>query len=224
MIDEGTIKYRCEWIEADAVSPQEVADLTCYRDALRQLNFIGEYPDGVGFGNISQRIQPTAGASISEFIISGTQTGSLDTLSAADYARVTHFDAQQNCLTCQGLRKASSESLTHGIIYASHPAIGAVIHVHHPQLWTRLLHQVPTTQASIRYGTPEMAEETQRLFSESHLLQQKIFVMAGHAEGIVTFGKTLQTAYRVLINWGAIANIFTPQASAAALQLPHQRA
>jgi L-ribulose-5-phosphate 4-epimerase len=224
VIDEGTIKYRCEWIEADAVSPSEVADLTRYRNALRQFNFIGEYPDGIGFGNISQRSQSSPTSDTPEFIISGTQTGNLSTLTAADYARVIDFDAQQNCLTCKGLRKASSESLTHGTLYASHPAIGAIIHVHHAQLWTKLLHQVPTTQASVPYGTPAMATETQRLLRESPLLQQKIFVMAGHPEGIVTFGDTLQTAYRVLINWGEIAGIFSPPASAAALQLPFQLA
>jgi len=217
MIDEGYIKYRCDWIEEDAIAPAAVIDLTSYRDALHQLNFIGEYPNGIGFGNISQRVSPL-GQQTRQFIISGTQTGQLSTLKATDYSLVTDFNPTKNTLTCKGLRKASSESLTHGVIYDSHPSIHAIIHVHHPQLWKQLLHQVPTTRADVPYGTPEMAAETQRLFAESPLMQQRIFVMAGHEDGIVTFGENLSLAYRTLINWAARLNIV----SDAALQLPYK--
>ena len=212
MMDEGYIKYRCEWAEEDVISANAVVDLTCFRDALYRLNFIGEYPDGIGFGNVSQRLTNGVG----KFMITGTQTGHLSTLTPADYAIVTAFNPAQNTLTCKGLRQASSESLTHGVIYRNHPAIGATIHVHHPQLWKRLLHQVPTTAATVPYGTPEMAAETQRLFKETPLLQQRIFVMAGHEDGIVTFGDTLQTAYRVLVQWGLMMNVVAE----SALQLP----
>ncbi len=227
MIDEGYIKYRCEWIEVEAIAPTTIAELSQYRDALRQLNLIGEYPNGIGFGNISQRlphaaISPTA--ETPQFIVSGTRTGRLKTLTAADYALVTDFAADQNSLTCKGLRQASSESLTHGVIYAGQPSVGAIIHVHHLQMWQQLLNQVPTTAATVPYGTPEMAEETRRLFRESDLTRQKIFAMAGHEEGIVTFGDTLQTAYRVLINWAVMTGIMTQPDSEFALQLPYQLA
>ncbi|MGC1309767.1 MAG: class II aldolase/adducin family protein [Phormidesmis sp.] len=215
MIDEGVTKYQCDWLKADAVAPSSTVDLNGYRNALRQLNLIGEYPNGIGFGNISQRLPNTE-----QFVISGTQTGHLLALSAADYALVTDFDPVRNHLTCQGLRQASSESLTHGVIYASNPAIGAIIHVHHPILWQQLLNQVPTTRADVPYGTPEMAAETQRLFDESSLRQVKIFAMAGHEDGVVAFGETLQTAYRVLVNWG----VMTGTVPASALQLPYQLA
>jgi L-ribulose-5-phosphate 4-epimerase len=252
MMDEGYIKYRCEWIQANAISPESGAtsphfinDLTAYRNALHQLNFIGEYPNGIGFGNLSQRtlppasppslamlsspllsssLHPTAPLSPNSFIITGTQTGHLATLTAADYSLVTAFDPTQNTLTCQGLRQASSESLTHGVIYTSHPAIQAIIHIHSPQLWQQLLHQVPTTRAEVPYGTPEMAAETQQLFRESTLLQQKIFVMAGHQDGVVTFGENLQSAYRVLINWCLMTGLMSQSDSEFALQLPHQLA
>ncbi len=244
MMDEGYIKYRCDWVEEDAIDPQSIdpqsiAELTAYRDALHRLGFIGEYPGGIGFGNVSRRdvlrrdvLRRDVGvvggvvgsAHPTGFVITGTQTGNLFTLTAADYALVTDFDAAQNRLACKGLRQASSESLTHGVIYESHPGINAIIHVHSPQLWKQLLNQVPTTRADVPYGTPEMAAETQRLFQESPLLQQKIFVMAGHEDGIVTFGESLQMAYRVLINECLLMNFMTQLDSEAALQLPHQRA
>lgn len=225
MIDEGYIKYRCEWTKADAVEPSSVVDLTRYRNALHKLNLIGEYPNGIGFGNLSQRSAPHSPSPHALtphlFTITGTQTGNLPTLTAADYARVTAFNPEQNSLTCEGLRKASSESLTHGVIYASHPAIGAIIHIHSPQLWQRLLGQVPTTRVEVPYGTPEMAAETQRLFAECDLARLKIFAMAGHEDGIVTFGETLQIAYRVLINWCLMTGFMSQPESAIALQLPY---
>lgn len=229
MIDEGYIKYHCEWIEADSILPQSVVELTAYRNALYQLNFIGQYPDGIGFGNLSARLISPLPLSPSPhfptpFLITGTQTGHLPTLTAADYALVTDFDATCNTLTCKGLRKASSESLTHGVIYASDPNVGAIIHIHSLELWKRLLHQVPTTRAEVPYGTPEMAAETQRLFRESTLSQQKIFAMAGHNEGVVTFGENLQIAYRVLINWCLMTGLMNQRASESALQRPHQSA
>lgn len=230
MIDEGYIKYRCEWIKGEAIAPPMIAELAPYRDALHQLNLIGEYSTGIGFGNISQRLsQSTGGASVSQtgqpqFIVSGTRTGQIKTLTVADYALVVDFDADQNRLTCKGLCQASSESLTHGVIYAHQPSVGAIIHVHHLRLWQRLLNQVPTTAATVPYGTPEMAAETRRLFRESDLPRQKIFAMAGHEAGIVTFGDTLQTAYRVLINWAEMTGIMTQPDSESALQLPYQLA
>ncbi|PZO17104.1 MAG: rRNA adenine methyltransferase [Leptolyngbya foveolarum] len=220
MIDEGVVKYRCDWEKIDAVQPSEIVELNRYRYALHQLNLIGEYSSGpakgIGFGNISQRL-PHSPYSALPFIISGTQTGHLPTLTAADYAKVTAFDPAQNYLTCQGLRQASSESLTHGVIYAQSSSIHAIIHVHHLALWQQLLHQVPTTRATVPYGTPEMAAETQRLFKETELPHTKVFAMAGHEEGIVAFGETLQIAYRKLINWGILTQLI-PE---SALQLPY---
>lgn len=225
MIDEGYIKYRCEWIQEDVIAPSSVTDLTAYRNALHQLHFIGQYPNGIGFGNLSQRTPKNLqgpDASTPSFTITGTQTGHLTTLTATDYALVTDFNPAKNTLTCRGLRQASSESLTHGVIYSAHPAIHAIIHVHHPQMWQQLLHLVPTTRAHVPYGTPEMATETQRLFAQSPLLQTKIFAMAGHADGIVAFGETLQMAYRVLLHWAATTGVLTDPAYLSALPIQDQ--
>lgn len=225
MIDKGYIKYQCEWMKMDAVSSASVVNLTCYRDALHKLDLIRKDADGISVGNISQKISSNSLDALSpQFIISGTQTGHLSTLAASDYALVTAFDLTQNSVTCQGLSKASAESLTHGVIYATNPEIGAIIHVHHSQLWNGLLKQGLATRSEVFYGTPEMAEETQRLFRESNLAQVKIFAMAGHEDGVVSFGENLQIAYSVLIEWGLRTDMFTEAESGIALQLPQQLA
>jgi hypothetical protein len=53
---------------------------------------------------------------------------------------------------------------------------------------------MPTTDADVAYGTPAMAHEFKRLYNETDLPNLMIAVMAGHAEGIVTFGSTIESA------------------------------
>ncbi|TVQ06251.1 MAG: class II aldolase/adducin family protein [Leptolyngbya sp. DLM2.Bin27] len=223
MATKGFIKYKCEWSKTDAVKDTSILEINPYRNALYQLNFIREDSDGTGVGNISQRIKSDSLGNVTpQFIISGSQTGRLHSVKASDYAIVTSFVPEENRLTCEGMRKASSESLTHGVIYSSDPGIGAVIHVHNSKIWKGLLDQAPSTRSEIAYGTPEMAEETQRLFQESNLSQVKIFAMAGHKDGIVSFGENLKIAYDVLIEWGLRTGLFTLLDSEAALRLPGQ--
>ena len=96
--------------------------------------------------------------------------------------------------------KASSESLTHALIYECSAAANAVIHIHNLNLWNRLIHHVPTSSKNISYGTPGMANEVKRLFDETTLSKEKIIVMGGHREGIISFGKNLEEAGSILID------------------------
>ena len=114
------------------------------------------------------------------------------------YTRVLDFDLSRNTLTCQGPVKASSESLTHAALYETCVEAQAIIHVHHKKLWKTLKHQVPTSDAKVPYGTPEMATEIRRLIETTDLPKKKILVMAGHEEGVVTFGKDCEEAGKIL--------------------------
>jgi hypothetical protein len=66
-------------------------------------------------------------------------------------------------------------------------------------LWATLLDRAATTSDSVAYGTPEMACEIIRLFKVTDVRSKKIFVMAGHKPGIITFGKNLEHAFDNLI-------------------------
>ncbi|BBD54964.1 class II aldolase/adducin family protein [Planktothrix agardhii] len=196
MIDEGVVKYSCEWVLGERVALESIKSLIQWRNHIHKLGLIGVYDNGIGFGNISIRIPHTL-----QFIISGSQTGHLAELEPEHYTVVTDFDIQHNHLTCYGPIQASSESLTHAAIYSYQPDINAIIHVHHPQLWHDLLYQVPTTRKQVQYGTPEMTKEMFRLFEQENLSQQKILVMAGHEDGFLTFGKDLDEAGEILLNY-----------------------
>lgn len=188
-MDDGVIKFHLKWTEGSAPVFPEMKELIRWRDRMFALGLIGfDKEHKVGFGNVS--VLP-AGCD-KNFIVSGTQTGHLPHLQAAHFTEVTHYDIAGNHLTCWGPVKASSESLTHAAIYEADPAIRAVIHIHHDAQWEEWLNKVPTTDATVPYGTPEMAAEIHRLLSE--MQQPEVIAMAGHQGGLIAFGKTLQEA------------------------------
>lgn len=193
-MDEGYIKFNCNWIASNDIPLDKVAALNVWRDILYKKRLIGVYPDGIGFGNISMRCDEKT------FLISGSATGALETLNESHYSLVTEYNLSTNSLTCVGPIKASSESLTHALIYECSAATNAVIHIHNLELWKRLMHHVPTSSEAIPYGTIEMANEIKRLFDETALSKEKILVMGGHKEGIISFGKDLAEAGNILID------------------------
>ena len=196
MIDEGYIKYQCHWNEINAIAQWDIVKLNWWRTKLYNLGLIGEYNNGIGFGNLSVRIPQS-----NNLIISGTQTGGIAELTPQHYTKVTEFDWDKNYVVCEGLIKASSETLTHAAIYVAQPNVNAVIHVHNADLWRKLLDKVPTTNVNCAYGTPEMAEEIIRLCRQRETQQQKIVIMSGHEEGILTFGQSLKEAGNTLLQF-----------------------
>ena len=196
-IDEGYVKYQCYWIDAPPLATEKIQALNQWREKLYQLNLIGMYENGIGFGNLSIRCHDDR----DRFIISGTQTGSLAILNERHYTTVIDRDWERNCLTCRGPIQASSEALTHAAIYEANAKINAVIHVHHLELWQKLIDKVPTTAKDIAYGTPEMAKEIIRLCQQENLITTQILVMSGHEEGIITFGCNLDEAGNLLLKY-----------------------
>ena len=193
-MDEGYIKFNCHWIPSNDIPLDKFAQLNVWREIMYKKGLIGVYPDGISFGNISLRCNPKS------FLISGTATGRLATLSESHYSLVTDYDVNTNSVTCVGPLKASSESLTHALIYECSSEVNAIIHVHNLNLWNKLIHHVPTTGENIPYGTPEMANEIKRLFDKTEFSKEKIIVMGGHREGIISFGKDFEEAGSILLN------------------------
>ena len=194
--DDGYIKFACHLIPEKIEIPSSLFDpLNFRREEMWQRSFIGAYPDGIGFGNISIRVPQS-----DKFYISGSATGGLPELAQIHYPLVEKCDLTQNELWCKGLVKASSESLSHAAIYSCDTAIGSVIHIHNRKLWDKYLDVLPTTAREVEYGTPEMAYEIIRLMGLPETQNRKVFVMGGHAEGIVAFGKTVEEAARLILN------------------------
>ena len=192
-MDEGYIKYQCNWIKSDVIHPEQIEEINKWRTLLFDKGYIGIYENGIGFGNISIRLDENL------FLVSGSATGGIRLLSAENYALVTDYNFALNQLTCKGLTMASSESLTHAAIYACSKETNAVIHVHHKEKWTRLLNKAATTNLAIAYGTPEMAYDIQKLILKNKIGTHKIIAMGGHEEGLISFGRTLEEATKVIL-------------------------
>lgn len=192
MIDEGVIKFNCNWEDNDLPINVPV-QLMEWRDKMYELKLIGEYEDiKIGYGNIS--IQTPLG-----ILISGTQTGNIYPIKEKDFSLVTSYDMTKNSLDCVGEIKASAESLTHAAFYGADDSIKAVIHIHNKELWDNLIDKIPTSKREVPYGTAEMASEILRLFKETSIQKEKIMVMGGHDEGIIAFGENLQEAGKVIL-------------------------
>lgn len=192
-MEEGYIKYHCHWNQKAPFTLNELKDLMKWRNFLYEHGLIGMYPDGIGFGNVSIRHYDN------QFFITGSATGHIANLDEHHISLVVNVDILQNSLTCEGPVKASSESLSHAVLYEFAPSINAVVHVHHKPTWERWLHQLPTTAMSASYGTPEMAEEIKKILHDAHLRNQQIIIMGGHEEGIITFGENLNEAVSILM-------------------------
>ena len=188
MIDEGYTKYAVDWTRGGLEPGPMIDALDACRQRLVQAGLIGhDETHDVGFGNLSVRDG-------NAFIISGTQTGHVNRTTHAHYARVTSADIDRNRVACVGAVQASSESMTHAAIYAAAADVGAVVHVHDESLWQASLGRLPTTDANIAYGTPDMARELQRLLEETAFGSEGLAVMAGHEGGLIAIGKDLEEA------------------------------
>lgn len=192
-MDEGYIKFNAEWKKKEALPYSTIRNLNEWRQRLYQVNLVGAYPDGIGFGNVSHRLDRNT------FTISGSKTGNFKNLDNSHFSTVVNFDVEKNWVECEGPIIASSESMSHAIIYQTRPEVNAVFHVHHLELWKKWLFKIPTTAETAAYGTPEMAKEIVQLFENTNVIEQKIFAMAGHREGLFSFGKTLDEAGNILL-------------------------
>ncbi len=193
---DGYIKFKLEWIKGKPVPLAKIKKLNQWRKKLYSLGLIGLYDNGIGFGNLSVRSGKTG-----NFIITGSETGRLKVLNAKHYARVVGYNFEKNRLTCRGPIRASSESLSHAVIYRMDKSINYVMHFHNLKLWKELKNKVPATSAKASYGTPEMAREIERLFKQTDVKDKNIFVMAGHREGLMTFGSDAETAGNTILKF-----------------------
>ncbi|MEL6717307.1 MAG: class II aldolase/adducin family protein, partial [Bacteroidota bacterium] len=134
MIDEGYIKFKADWTKKDCILNEDIAQLNHWRQEMYRLGLIGAYDNGIGYGNISQRIGDSQ-----QFFISGSKTGNFALLDAAHYAIVQSVTIDENRLTCEGMSIASSESMSHAVIYEECACVKGVIHIHHLELWKKLL-------------------------------------------------------------------------------------
>ncbi len=204
VLPEGIVKYQCDY-HASAMPDVDLHELIAWRSRLKQRGLVGQHPDlygGYGYGNLSMRLPPfDCDPFERRFVITGTQTGHIETLSPDNFAVVTACYPHENRLVAEGPSAPSSESLTHGMLYGLDESIRFVYHVHCAPLWqSAATLGIPVTDSAVPYGSPELAAEIERLFVTGLLYDHRMFAMGGHEDGLVSFGKSADVAGSVLLD------------------------
>ncbi len=206
-MQEGVTKFQANHRHV-ALSLGGIAEvgqaLLGWRRVLFDLGVVGQDPKrygGAGYGNVSARLPPfSSGPGQRRFLITGTQTGEIAELNYEHLCVVDEYDIENNVVHSSGEIAPSSESLTHGSIYDLNSDIRFVFHGHVPIIWNAAKKLgLPTTNADVEYGTRAMALETKRLYDSTNLPESKCYVMAGHEDGVVTFGKRASEAGEVFV-------------------------
>ncbi|MEK6843911.1 MAG: class II aldolase/adducin family protein [Nanoarchaeota archaeon] len=204
MVSEGVRKYQDKIVDGDIKMP-DLKDLNAWRAVLYLHKLVGQDKDrysGYGYGNLSMRLEKNSPPKNERsFVITGSQTGNLEHLTEDNYAIVLEYYPEKNLiLTQKGKAIASSESMTHGMVYDLSDDARFVFHVHSPEIWLyRGELKIPSTDKKVEYGTPEMAEEVKRIYPE--FMNKNIFAMDGHEDGIVSFGETAIKAGFVILDY-----------------------
>ena len=198
---EGVIKFRLEHEFKCLARSAELETLMQWRDFSRHLKLIGQDEGlygGLGYGNISVRHGHQG------FLISGSQTGAIDQSRIEHYAWVHAGNPRQNKLSSVGTVKPSSESMTHEVLYLLHADIHCVLHAHSAIIWQAADKlALPATSQHVAYGTPEMAQAVTALCEP--LGTSAVFVMKGHQDGVVSYGRTAAEAIGLMTNTLAAA-------------------
>jgi len=109
-------------------------------------------------------------------------------------------------VTAEGPIHPSSESLIHGALYSADKFSQSVIHVRSTDIWCHAERLgIPFTDSSVEHGTSEIANEIYRLFRDTSVRNQGIFVLGGYEDGVVSFGKTVEEAGMILFHWLALS-------------------
>lgn len=210
---EGVIQFDARHTQAD-LPPHHAplaAALAAWRRPLRHLGWLGQEEGrygGYGFGNLSVRVPASLcgaeGPGRSAFLITGSQSGSRETLPLDGFALVERYDLAGHRLWSRGRVAASSESLTHAALYDCSPRVGAVFHVHAPEPWRdRQRLGLPETPGDVPYGTPEMAAAVagawRRTGDAGRGAPSGVAAMAGHEDGVLAWGPDPAAAGRALL-------------------------
>lgn len=225
-VEEGVIKYKPLLVRGPPLDSNAIKELNLYRDVLYSHGLIGQDTNrynNVAWGNVSKKLPPYETLKHhSHFIISGTQTGGLERLTEKDYTIVLTCYPEKNRVVYTGPKgsiEPSSEAMTHSELYYLDDFIGYVFHGHHKGIWENSQRlRIPTTKESVEYGTPEMAEEFQRVHRDNKIGARGGISMGGHEDGIVAFAATPQEAWEILQSYlDELPKIASPRHSSHSL-------
>jgi len=197
---EGVVKFRYDLAEAKL--PFELfSELVLWRNKLFSKGLIGAYKDGpmkgMGYGNASIRAEMLGKKG---FFITGSQTGHIEKLPAEKYCFIESYNIAENYVKAFGAIAPSSESLTHAAIYETNEKIGAVVHGHSKEIFSSAKNLgLCCTSRKATYGSVELANEIKAIIEKLGRPEKGIIVTLGHKDGVLSWGKDIEEASKILI-------------------------
>ncbi|MEM4268281.1 MAG: class II aldolase/adducin family protein [Candidatus Woesearchaeota archaeon] len=188
------VKYRAVAVPGPLPPISIVKEINISRNRLRVFGLIGQ-KNGEGYGNISTKVEDSR-----DIIITCSQTGGLETLSQKHCARVINYDLAGYYVVHTNFENSfmpSSEFFSHQAVYEARRETAAVIHVHHEELWHKLINIFPTTSPHATYGSQELAHDIMKVASKNK--NYNLIVLGGHQSGILSFAKSLEEATEEII-------------------------
>jgi len=204
---EGAIRFSYRLATPDVrdrLDREPFARLVAWRHILKRLQLIGRHArryDGYGYGNLSVRDprDPT------RFYITASQTSGAGTLRIADLVRVDRYDVERFEVDAVGDRAPSSESITHGMVYAADATIAWIMHGHAPSIWRAAAGlRLATTGPDVEYGSRAMAGAVDALLTRERA-RPLLFVTLGHEDGVFACGATADDTGALLVRTHAAA-------------------
>jgi len=204
---EGAIRFRYRLAppgDRDRLARDAFARLRAWRQILKRLQLVGRHArryDGYGYGNMSVRDPDDP----MRFYVTASQTSGAATLRAADLVRVDRCDVDRFEVDAVGDRAPSSESITHGMVYAADPAIAWIMHAHAPAIWRAAeCLGLPTTAPDVEYGSRAMAIAVDALLARERS-RPLLFATLGHEDGVFACGATADDTGALLVRTHAAA-------------------
>ena len=188
----------------DALDAERFAQMAAWRTILRQLDLIGRDPtryDGFAYGNLSVRDH----ADPHRFYVTASQTGGDPSLARSHLVRVDRWNAERFEVFATGVAPPSSESITHGMLYAADPSIAWVMHVHSRAIWRNAQRlELPVTDANVTYGSSAMANAVAALLRKQRK-RPIAFATLGHEDGVFVSGTSADETGALLVRTLAAA-------------------
>lgn len=197
---EGTIQFAYDLSppSSPVITPAQLASLNAWREMFRRLGLIGQTAQrygGLGFGNLSLRCAPGS----ESFTISASQSSANDIATPDDLVRVTGCNLRRFWVDAEGTQPPSSETLTHGMIYAADPRIEWVFYCQSTELWQRAeALGLPATPADVEHGTAAMVRAVSDVLGAAHS-RPLVFATGGHEDGIFACGQTARDTGGLLL-------------------------
>ena len=204
---EGAIRFRYRLAAPDGddrLDRDDLARLRAWRTILKRLQLIGRDArryDGFAYGNLSVRDRTDR----SRFFVTASQTSGAKTLRDADLVRVDRCDVERFEVAAVGDRAPSSESITHGMVYATDATIAWIMHGHAPSIWRAAADlRLATTGPDVEYGSRAMAVAVDALLT-SERARPLLFATLGHEDGVFACGATADDTGALLVRTHAAA-------------------